>query len=113
MAPWMTAPGAPRAQDGVDRPVTLWFGNQINQTVNVNAGTIINTALPDHIFQGSVTTQVSAAYGGSQITTFGSGVAGENIAMGAFNTLVGHLYFGARNIAVSLECDAINGVYVP
>ena len=113
MAPWMTAPGAPQAQDGVDRPVTLWFGNQINQTVNVNAGTIINTALPDHIFQGSVTTQVSAAYGGSQITTFGSGVAGENIAMGAFNTLVGHLYFGARNIAVSLECDAINGVYVP
>ena len=113
MAPWMTAPGAPRAQDGVDRPVTLWFGNQIKQTVNVNAGIIINTSLPDHIFQGSVTTQVSAAYGGSQITTFGSGVAGENIAMGAFNTMVGHLYFGARNIAVSLECDAINGVYVP
>jgi hypothetical protein len=113
MSPWMSAPGAPQAQEGLDRPVTLLFGNPILQTVNINAATISNVALPNHIFQGQVTTQVSAAYGGSQITTYGTGVAGVNIAIGALNTAIGHLYFGGRNIAVSMECDAINGVYVP
>jgi len=113
MAPLMTAPGAQQAQEGPDKSVTLWFGNQIAQTVNTSEGKIINVAQPDHIFQGQVTTQVSAAYGGSQITTIGTGVAGENFAIGAINTMVGHLYFGGRKIAVSMECDAINGVYVP
>jgi hypothetical protein len=113
MAPWMTAPGAPQAKDGGPNQVSLLFGNNILQVVNSSEGSIINRALPDHIFQGSVTTQVSAAYGGSQITTYGTGVAGENMAIGAFNAMVGHLYFGGRNIAVSMECDAINGVYVP
>jgi hypothetical protein len=56
---------------------------------------------------------VSAAYGGSQITTYGTGVAGENIAKGALNTAIGHLYFGARNIAISMGCDNANEVYVP
>jgi len=112
-APWMTAPGAPQAQDGGPNQVSLLFGNNILQVVNISEGSIINRALPDHVFQGSVTTQVSAAYGGSQITTYGTGVAGENMAIGAFNAMVGHLYFGGRNIAVSMECDAINGVYVP
>ena len=113
MAPWMTAPGAPQAQEGINLPVSLLFGYPILQTVNTSEGKIINVAQPDHIFQGQVTTQVSAGYGGSQITTYGTGVAGENIAMGAINTMIGHLYFGGRNIAVSMECDAINGVYVP
>ena len=113
MSPLLSAPGAPQAQEGLDRPVTLWFGYQILQTVNTSEGKIINVAQPNHIFQGQVTTQVSAAYGGSQITTYGTGVAGENIAMGAYNTMIGHLYFGARNISISMGCDNENGVYVP
>ena len=68
MSPLLSAPGAPQAQEGLDRPVTLWFGNQIVQTVNTSEGKIINRAQPEHIFQGSVTTQVSSAYGGSQLS---------------------------------------------
>jgi hypothetical protein len=113
MAPLMTAPGAPQAKEGGPNQVSLLFGNSILQMVNSSEGTIINRALPNHVFQGSVTTQITAAYGGSQIATYGTGVLGENIAIGTLNTIIGHLYFGGRNIAVSMECDAINGVYVP
>jgi hypothetical protein len=72
--------------------------------------TLVNIALPGHVFQGTVTTQVTPFGTGSLITTGGAGVAGESWFKGVVNDIFGVLWFGLRNEMISDGCDAMNGI---
>jgi RHS repeat-associated protein len=118
MAPNMSGPGAPQAHDGIENGIPLvsvFTPNMINQFVSTTNGTIVNTALPGHIFQGTVQTQITASRSGSTIDTVGDGVQGEAPWRNALNTVAGWSLFAARNWAIQSECDAIAGpgVYHP
>jgi len=116
MAADMSAPGAPRAQEGFTGGIELWHvftPNRINQTVDLTNRTILNTALPGHMFEGTVFTQVVPSGGGSTIRTVGDGVAGEHPARRGVNTVVGWVLFALRDWAAQSSRDAINGVYQP
>lgn len=112
-APGMSAPGAPAAQEGFTSPIPLWHitsPNQISQFVNTPSMTIVNTALDGHIFQGTVTTQVSPMGTGSTITTVGKGRPGESWWRSALNDVAGPILFTMRNYFVQTGCDAANGI---
>jgi hypothetical protein len=72
--------------------------------------TIVNTALEGHVFQGTVTTQVSPYGTGSVITSVGTGAPGESSARGIFNDVVGSILFGLRNYLIQTGCDAANEI---
>jgi hypothetical protein len=109
----MSAPGAPAAQEGVTTPILLWHittPNQITQVVDTPNMTLTNIALPGHIFQGTVTTQVTPFGTGSLITASGAGVPGESLFWGVVNDIFGALWFGLRNEVIAMGCDAANGI---
>jgi len=113
--PGVSAPGAPAAQEGVTTPISLWHitsPNQITQVVDTPNMTITNIALPGHVFQGTVKTQVTPFGSGSLITVAGAGPPGESGFMGVVNDIFGALLFGLRNEMISNGCDAINGLPV-
>jgi hypothetical protein len=111
-SPGMSAPGAPAAQDGVTTPIPLWHitsPNLITQFVSTPNMTITNLALPGHIFQGTVTTQVTPfGNGGSLIAAEGKGVPNESMWRGILNSVVGTTLFGIRNQIVADGCDTSN-----
>jgi RHS repeat-associated protein len=112
-APGMSAPGAPAAQENTTSPIDLWHiftPNQITQVVNTPNMTLVNIALPGHVFQGTVTTQVTPFGTGSLINASGAGVAGESLFRGVVNDIFGGLWFGLRNEIISMGCDAANGI---
>jgi hypothetical protein len=95
-----SAPGAPAAQENITSPIDLWrivTPNQITQVVNTPNTTLVNIARPGHVFQGTVTTQVTPLGTGSLITTSGAGVADESSFMGVVNDIFGAAWFGLRN----------------
>ena len=109
----MSAPGAPAAQEGVTTPVSLWnitSPNQITQVVTSSNMTIVNIALPGHVFQGTVVTQVTPFGTGSLITANGVGTPDESWARGVVNDVVGAALFGIRNEIIAMGCDAVNGI---
>ncbi len=111
--PGMSAPGAPAAQEGVTTPISLWSiftPNQITQVVDTQNMTITNIALPGHIFQGTVTTQVTPFGTGSLIKANGAGTPDESPFMGVVNDIFGALLFGFRNEIIADGCDALNGI---
>jgi RHS repeat-associated protein len=50
LAPGMSAPGAPAAQEGFTPQIVLAGNNPISQSVNSSTMTIVNTTLPSHSF---------------------------------------------------------------
>lgn len=108
-----SAPGAPAAVEGFTSPIPLWHitsPNLISQSVDTPNGTIVNTALAGHEFQGTVTTQVTPMGTGSLITTVGAGTPGESWWKGALDDVAGGLLFGLRNYLIQTGCDAANGI---
>ncbi|MFL6605691.1 MAG: RHS repeat domain-containing protein [Steroidobacteraceae bacterium] len=106
----VSAPGAAAAQENTTSPIDLWYiftPNQITQVVNTPNMTLVNIALPGHIFQGTVRTKVTPFGTGSLITTSG---AGESWYWGVVNDIFGALWFGFRNAMISDGCDAMNGI---
>ena len=93
-SPGMSGPGAPAAQEGPARRVTLWLNggrNRIVQTVNPVTKTIVNTTEKTHQFHpGQVTMQVTPKGEGSMITITGTGT-GPNPLL---NNVIGETFFG-------------------
>ena len=108
-APWVSAPGAPQAQEGTTGPIVLWGNNPITQTVDSSSGTIVNTTLPTHTFYpGTVTFQVAPALGNtSTVVVTGQGT-GNNPEE---NDAVGIAYFGSALSAIATQCAVIHGAF--
>jgi len=109
-APGMTAPGAPAAQEGFTRQITLTGNNPISQNVDSSSGTITNTTSPTHEFYpGTVVIQVDPSGGGSVITITGTGTSSDPL----FNDAVGLLFFGSVADGVAWLCSPSAGIPMP
>lgn len=118
-SPGASAPGAPAAVEGTTGqilpgvipwlsflPFDLTHSNPIDQVVDTPNLTIVNIARDGHIFcPGTVHTFVRPKSNGSLVTTVGLGT-GE---YGNLNILVGQIFFGGRNLLLSMGCEAKHG----
>ncbi len=109
MAAGMSAPGAPRAQDGVavhelSPLLPLMDKNPIIQEVSRNSGEIINTTRAGHIFHsGTVRTTFTPYGGGSMIETIGTG-RNRSWLNARTNEILGWAWFSRRNYTIAAGC---------
>lgn len=105
--PGISAPRAPRAQEGT-RTITLAGDNPVDQTVTPSTRTIVNVTDPPHLFYpGSVTISVTpAASGGSNIQIVGQG-SGSNFLL---NEVIGNLFFSQSAKLASQVCGGGTGL---
>lgn len=100
----MSAPGAPPAVEG-SRPVVLTGGNPINQFVDSNTRTILNTTLPGHRYhEGTVRIEVGPRSYGSMLNITGAGTGPNRVE----NVIAGVAYFGGIGASVQIGCAALN-----
>ena len=103
----ISAPGAPYAMAGTHIVDLLPYGegNKIIQTVDPSTMTITNVALPTHMFQGTVTIQITQNGDNVSVSVNGVGAGPEAPEKSIFNDAVGLAYFGwAANTAVQTVC---------
>ncbi len=114
--PGMSAPGAPPITPrDPNSPVTLLFGYPITQSVTLNGGTytITNTALPPHIFTGTVVIQITPTQYGSYLSITGSGFS-PSFINALENDVVGYAFFGGvTTMSVMMICNAYHGASSP
>lgn len=100
LEPGMSAPGAPRAREGVNT-VILYGGNPISQIVDLSRLRITNITLPGHRFHpGQVVINVVPAGSGSDVNIEGTGSGGSPW----FNNLVGTGFFGLSASSIMQAC---------
>ena len=111
LAPGMSAPDAPAAQEGFTPQIVLAGNNPISQTVNSSTMTIVNTTLPTHTFYpGTVVIQVTpSGSNGSLINITGTGTSSDPL----INDAVGIAFFGSVADLISQMCSGSAGIPMP
>jgi len=111
LAPGMSAPGAPAAQEGFTPQIVLTGNNPISQSVNSSTMTIVNTTLPTHSFYpGTVVIQVTpSGSNGSIINITGTGTSSDPL----INDAVGLLFFGSVADLIAQMCSGSAGIPMP
>lgn len=97
----MSAPFAPRAQDGRQAGIRLLGGNYIVQEVNNSARSITNITERDHMFfYGRVDIRAVPTRTGSTVHVIGTGSGNFR----GLNLLIGHAFFGGSARAAANNC---------